>query len=36
MKGLKYQITGTVLLSKVKINESIEYSTVYFIQQLKQ
>ena len=30
MKGFKYQITGTVLLSKVKINESIEYSTVYF------
>ena len=30
MKGFKYQITVTVLLSKVKINESIEYSPVYF------
>ena len=30
MKGFKYQITVTALLSKVKINESIEYSPVYF------
>ena len=30
MKGFKYQITVTVLPSKVKINESIEYSPVYF------
>ena len=30
MKGFKYQITVTVLLSKVKINGSIEYSPVYF------
>ena len=29
-KGFKYQITVTVLLSKRKINESIEYSPVYF------
>ena len=30
MKGFKYQITVTTLLSKIKINESIEYSPVYF------
>ena len=30
MKGFKYQITVTVLLSKRRINESIEYSPVYF------
>ena len=30
IKGFKYQITVTVLLSKVKINESIEYSPAYF------
>ena len=30
MKGLKYQITVAVLLSKAKINGSIEYSAVYF------
>ena len=30
MKGFKYQITVPVLLSKSKINESIEYSPVYF------
>ena len=30
MKGFKYQITVTVLLSKVKTNGSIEYSPVYF------
>ena len=30
MKGFKYKITVTVLLSKVKINGSIEYSPVYF------
>ena len=30
MKGFKYQITVAVLLSKAKINESIEYSPVYF------
>ena len=30
MKGFKYQTTLTVLLSKVKINENIEYSPVYF------
>ena len=29
-KSFKYQITVTVLLSKVKINGSIEYSPVYF------
>ena len=31
MKGFKYQITVTVLLSKYKGNEGIEYSSVYFI-----
>ena len=31
MKGFKYQITVTVLLSKYKRNEGIEYSSVYFI-----
>ena len=30
MKRFKYQITVTVLLSKVKIDGSIEYSSVYF------
>ena len=30
MKGFKHQITVTVLLSKAKINGSIEYSPVYF------
>ena len=30
MKGFKYQITVTVLLSKAKIMGSIEYSPVYF------
>ena len=30
MKGFKYQITVNVLLSKRKINGSIEYSHVYF------
>ena len=30
MKGFKYQITVAVLLSKVKIDGSIEYSPVYF------
>ena len=30
MKGFKYQITAAVLLSKTKINGSIEYSPVYF------
>ena len=30
MKGFKYKITVTVLLSKRKINGSIEYSPVYF------
>ena len=30
MKSFKYQITVTVLLSKSKINGSIEYSPVYF------
>ena len=30
IKGFKYQITLSVLLSKIKISESIEYSPVYF------
>ena len=30
MKGFNYQITVTVLLSKGKINRSIEYLSVYF------
>ena len=30
MKGFKYQIAVTILLSKIKINESIEHSPVYF------
>ena len=30
MKGFKYQITVTVLLSKHKINRDIEYASVYF------
>ena len=30
MKGFKYQITVAVLLSKAKINGSIEYSPIYF------
>ena len=30
MKGFEYQITVTVLLSKEKMNGSIEYSPVYF------
>ena len=30
MKGFKYQITLTVLLSKIKTDGSIEYSPVYF------
>ena len=30
MKGFKYQITATVLLSKVKIDGNIEYSPAYF------
>ena len=30
MKGFKYQIITAVLLSKAKINGSIEYSPVYF------
>ena len=30
MKGFKYQITVTVLLSKVKTNGSIEYLPIYF------
>ena len=29
LKGFKYQITLAILLSKIKINESIEYSPVY-------
>ena len=29
LKGFKYQITLALLLSKIKINESIEYSPVY-------
>ena len=29
MKGFKYQITVMVLLSKHKINEDIEYASVY-------
>ena len=35
MKGFKYQITVTILLSKVKINGSIEYSPVYFNSTIK-
>ena len=31
MKGSKYQITVTVLLSKHKINVDIEYAPFYFI-----
>ena len=34
--GFKYQITLAILLSKIKIDGSIEYSRVYSIQQLKQ
>ena len=30
LKGFKYQVTLTVLLSKVKGDESIEYSAVHF------
>ena len=30
MKGFKFQITLAVLLSKIKADESIEYSPVYF------
>ena len=30
MKGFKYQITVNVLLNKIKINGSVEYSPVYF------
>ena len=30
MKGFKYQITVTVLSSKVKTDGNIEYSPVYF------
>ena len=30
MKGFKYQITVTVLLSKIKSDGNIEYSPVYF------
>ena len=30
MKNFKYQITLTVLLSKVKTDGNIEYSPVYF------
>ena len=30
MKGFKYQITLTVLLSRKKTDKSIEYSPVYF------
>ena len=30
MKGFKYQITLQVLSSKVKNNDLIEYSTVFF------
>ena len=30
MKDFKYQITVAILLSKTKINRSIEYSFVYF------
>ena len=30
MKGFKYQITVTVVLSKHKINGYIEYASVYF------
>ena len=30
IKGFKYQITLTVLLSKIKTSESIKYSPVYF------
>ena len=30
MKGFKYQVTVAVLLSKGKVNGSIEYSPVYF------
>ena len=30
MKGFKYQITETALLSKLKNDKSIEYSSIYF------
>ena len=30
LKGFKYQLTLTVLLTKVKSNDDIEYSPVYF------
>ena len=30
IKGFKYQITLTVLLTKIKTDETIEYSPVYF------
>ena len=30
IKGLKYQVTLNILLSKVKNSDSIEYSTFYF------
>ena len=30
IKGFKYQITSALLLSKIKTDESIEYSPVYF------
>ena len=35
MKGFKYQIIGTVLLCKYKINEDIKYAPVYFISATK-
>ena len=35
LKGFKYQITLAVLLSKVKNDESIEYSAVYFHSTIK-
>ena len=36
MKGFKYQITVTILLSKVKINGSIDINLFILIQRLKQ
>ena len=35
MKGFKFQITVTILLTKTKINGSIEYSPVYFNSTMK-
>ena len=36
MKGFKYQITATILLSKANINVSIDIHLFILIQQLKQ